>query len=63
MNALRIDLALGAFAVLWPGIALLYMRKRPEKLTGISYRQFRSLWLAIMLLGGTILLAAPFVRK
>ncbi len=63
MNALKIDLVLGGFAVVWPAIALLYMRKRPEKLIGMSYRQFRVLCLAIIILGVAILVAAPLVRK
>jgi hypothetical protein len=37
-----------AFAAIWGTVALLYVRKRPEKLTGLDHRMFRFIWSAVI---------------
>lgn len=61
-NALT-GVILGAFNVSWAVIALLYFRKHPEKLTGVSYRRFRIFCFAFIALSLGLCVAAPLVLK
>jgi hypothetical protein len=62
MNS-RVDLIIGALALVWSGTALLYIRKHPDKLTGITYSKFRLLCFGIMALGLAMLAAGPFIKR
>jgi len=63
MKYVTIDLLFGASAAIWGIVALLYIGRRPEELSGMSHKQFRILCFGIITVGIVILVAAPFIRK
>jgi len=61
-NAL-LGVIIGVFCVGWGATAMLYIRARPEKLSGMSYPRFRQLCFFIIVPGLSRSVFAPFALR
>ena len=62
MNALA-GIVISLFGATWAIVALLYVRKHPEKLTGMNYRTFQRLCIAIIVICLGMCATIPFVLR